>query len=294
MNARVAPARLFTLTAFAALSMAALAVAQDPAAAPPASPPAAQTPPASQPSNEARADLPAGKEILNQCIEAMGGEAAFDAVASSMVKATMATPMGDLALDMSWMKPNMVLIQQTMPGMDSTMGSDGSVSWVKSAMGYKILEPDEAKQMQEQANMFRMVIRLRDDSKELKTVDQTKFSESDCYKVSVTDSDGVVQFAFFDVKDHLLRGIESTQDTQMGQMTSTIKFGEWKEDAGLKFFTKIDIEQMGMNMTLSFNEVKFNTLEAATFALPDEVKAMLKGDAGGATTAPATAPGGGH
>lgn len=221
----------------------------------------------------------------------MGGDKAFDEIKSSIIKATMSTPMGDLALDMNWMKPAMVFIKQSMPGMDSTMGSDGSVSWVKGPMGYQILEPEQARQMQDQSNMFRMVIRMRDESKELKTVDQTKFGDTDCYKISATDKDGVEQFAFFDVKDSLIRGIEAAQETQMGSVTSTIKFGEWKEAAGIKYFTKIDIDQMGMTMTLTFNEVTFNTLEASAFALPDEVKAMLKEkEAGGTTPAPTTAP----
>ncbi len=220
----------------------------------------------------------------------MGGEKAFDAIQSSMIKATMSTPMGDLSLDMNWMKPTMVFIKQSMPGMDSTMGSDGSVSWVKGPTGFQILEPDQARQMQDQSNMFRMVLRMRDESKELKTVDQIKFGDSDCYKVSATDKDGVEQFAFFDVKEGLIRGIEASQETQMGPVTSTIKFAEWKEDAGIKYFTKIDIDQMGMTMTLTFNEVKFNTLEASAFALPDEVKAMLKGAESPDTKPAATAP----
>ena len=137
--------------------------------------------------------------------------------------------------------------------------------------------------------MFRMVLHMRDDAKELKTVDQVKFNDADCYKVSAVDKEDHEQFAYFDVKDHLIRGIEATQDSPMGQVTSTVKFSEWKQDAGIKYFTKVDIEQMGMTMTLTFDEVKFNTLEPSVFELPDEVRKMLKDqEAPPTTTNPAT------
>ena len=286
MNARSACTR--SLSVAALLFAASASFGQDtPPAAPPATPPI-QPPAGTQPAapSAPRTDLPAAKDIIAKCIDAMGGEKAFDEMKSSMVKATFTNPMGEAKIEMYWMKPNMVFIKQAMQGMESTMGSDGTVSWMKNPMGAQILDPDAAKELQDQSNMFRMVIRMRDDATELKTVDQLMFNEMDCYKVSATDKKGQEQFAFFDVKEHLIRGLETNE---AGQGPAIVKFTEWKEDAGIKYFTKVEIEQMGMSMPLTFDEVKFNTLDESTFALPDDIKAMIK-EGEGAATKPATTP----
>ena len=209
----------------------------------------------------------------------------FDEMKSSVIKATFTNPMGEAKIEMYWMKPNKVFIKQAMQGMESTMGSDGTVSWMRTPMDTTILDPEQAKDLQDQSNMFRMVIRIRDDATELATVDQVKFNEFDCYKIRATDKNGQAQFALFDVKDHLIRGLETDE---AGQGPATVKFSEWKEDAGIKYFTKVEIERMGMAMPLTFDEVKFNTLDETTFALPDDIKAMLKDKDDGAASKPAT------
>lgn len=286
MNSRIAIASIRTLAGVLAVNAATLAAAQDSSQPVPPIPP---TQPATQPAAP-RTDLPAAKDILNKSIEAMGGEKAFDELKSSLIKATFSNPMGEAKIEMYWMKPNKVFIKQSMQGMESTMGSDGSVSWMRTPMDTTILDPDQARDLQDQSNMFRMVIRMRDDATELATVDQVKFNEFDCYKVRATDRKGQAQFALFDVKDHLIRGLETDEP---GQGPAIVKFSEWKEDTGIKYFTKVEIERMGMSMPLVFDEVKFNSLDATTFALPDDIKALLKEKEDGAGTQPATtAPGG--
>ena len=289
MNSRIAIARIRHLISVIAMGVVSVTVAaQDaPKPADPASPPVAPppTPPAATQPTVPRTDLPAAKDILNKCIEAMGGEKAFDEMKSSVIKATFTNPMGEAKIEMYWMKPNKVFIKQAMQGMESTMGSDGTVSWMRTPMDTTILDPEQAKDLQDQSNMFRMVIRIRDDATELATVDQVKFNEFDCYKIRATDKNGQAQFALFDVKDHLIRGLETDE---AGQGPATVKFSEWKEDAGIKYFTKVEIERMGMAMPLVFDEVKFNTLDETTFALPDDIKAMLKDKDDGAASKPAT------
>jgi hypothetical protein len=134
--------------------------------------------------------------------------------------------------------------------------------------------------------MLLMVLRMRDDAKSLTTVDQVKFGAFDCYKVSVIDNKDQEQFVLFDVKDDLIRGMETNV---AGQGPAIVRFSEWKEAIGIKYFTKVEIEQMGMTMPLTFDEVKFNTLDASTFALPDEIKQMIK-DRDTPATQPSTTP----
>ncbi len=267
------------------LVAAAMAVAQDappagdpPAPAPPPAP-VATAPAQSQPAPaEPAKNLPSAKDIVWRSIEAMGGREAFDAVKSAATKAEVVGPMGQMTLEMNWMAPNMILVRQTSgdSGGGTSIGSDGTVTWAKGPMDVQILPNEQGKQIQQQASMFLLVQRIESEQKELKTVDQVKFADHDCYRIYGKDNDGIESMFFFDVKDHLIRGGETTMPSPMGEMTQTVRFGEWKEDAGIKYFTKLDIEQTGMSITLTITEVKFNTLNEAMFALPEEVKAMLK------------------
>jgi len=271
---------------------------QDPAAKPPApspgrtgprtpspaAPAPSSAPAQTQPATTTQADLPSAKEIINRGIDAMGGEKAINAIQSSMVKASGTIPGGGevVSVEMSWMKPNMFLIKQLAP--QSTMaGSDGVVAWTKNDEGYQVIEPELAKQVQSDANMFRMLITMRDESKELKTVERTNYADTDCYKISLIDEAGTESFAFFGVEDRLIRG----QMIPMRRVSAT--FSDWKADADIKFFTKMVMEQPTQALTLTFTKVEFNKLDASLFELPQEVRAMLK-EQEAPPTRPATQP----
>jgi hypothetical protein len=281
--------------AIAALALAHVAgpgaLAQDP---PPTQPDATATAPATSPgSTLPPRDLPAAKTVIERSIDAMGGRAAFDALKSVATKAEVSGPMAQMSLEMNWMAPNLILVKQAAEnsGVGTSIGSDGMVTWAKGPLDCQILPNDQAKQIQQQASMFLLVHRIESEHDELKTIDQVKFGEHDCFKIHGKDRDGIESDFYFDTKEYLIRGGETTMPSQMGEMTQIVRFSEWKQDAGIKYFTRLDIEQMGMSITLTMTEVKFNTLDASLFALPDEVKAMLKDrETSPPATAPATSP----
>jgi hypothetical protein len=255
--------------------------------------PATETPPVRPDapvtgSEQAVAELPEAKEVLTQCIDAMGGIKVFEDMTSTMAKCTIANPqMGEAKLELYWMKPNKVFIKQSMTGMESTMGSDGVVAWMKTPLGPQILDAEAARELREEANMFRMVVHFRNDMKEAKTLERVQFAGSECFKLSLTDDRDEVAIAYFDVTDHLIKGVEQTEAG--APSATTYRFSEWKEDAGIKYFTRVEIEQMGQTLPLVFDEVKFNSVDEAIFVLPEEIQAMLK-ERDAPSSAPAVPP----
>ena len=136
-----------------------------------------------------------------------------------------------------------------------------------------------------------MVLNMEDDNKDLQTVDRAQFDGEDCYKLKMINEEGSEQFAFFSVDKKLIRAMQVNQEGPMGPASTTVKFEDWKTKDGLNLFNKLNIEQGGMEMTLTFDEVEFNKVDPAVFELPDDVKTLLqKNQAGPEATQPGAGP----
>jgi hypothetical protein len=235
-------------------------------------------------------DLPAPRDIIQRSIDAMGGRKAFELIRSAHTLAEVVSPLGQMTLDMSWMAPNKVLVKQiSADSGGGIMGSDGMVTWVKGTMGYEIQPNEQAKQIQQQASPFLLVHRIESEHVELKTLDLVRFDGRNCYKIFGKDREGIESAYFFDTEEYLLRGGEMAMPSPVGEQTQTNYFREWKQDGGIRYFTRMDVEQAKMTIKLTITQVKFNTLDESVFALPPEVEGMLKDRE--PATAPATRPG---
>src|SRR5688572_4498260 len=99
-----------------------------------------QTQPQTQPATSPAKNLPDAKTILEQSIDSMGGKEAFDAIESTRIKATLASPMGDADLMVYSAKPNKFYIEQSQGGTTLVIGSNGEVGWMKHPMsGFQLL-----------------------------------------------------------------------------------------------------------------------------------------------------------
>lgn len=265
-----------------------------PATPPPTTP--ATSKPASRPESAPAKDLPAPKDIIDACIEAMGGKKKFEAIQSTMIKATMSSPMiGEMGMELYSAKPGKFLIKQKLPQNmgEISIGSDGKVGWMNNPMqgGVKLLDDNQSKKMEQQSTLYRIVLNMAEDCKDLQTIDRTDFNGESCYKLKMINEEGSEQFAYFSVDKKLIRAVQINQEGPMGPATTTVKFEDWKAKDDLNIFTKMNIEQGGMEMTLTFDEVEFNKADPAVFALPDEVKALIeKKENPPAGTQPGTGP----
>jgi hypothetical protein len=235
------------------------------------------------------ADLPPAKDLIAGAIKAMGGKKAFNDIKSSHMKGTMTTPMGNMGLEMYSAKPEKFLFIQSMPamGMQVKAGSNGKVGWVMGPQPgeTQILEGPDLTEMREQTQMYEMVLRMETDFKESQTVAKEMFGDTECYKVRMMDESGEESMAFFEVKTGLPVGIRTTAQQQGQPIEVTVVFGGWKQFGDIKGFTTMTVDQLGMQMVMTFEEVDFNDVDSTIFALPQEVKDKLAAQPA-ATTAP--------
>ncbi len=69
----------------------------------------------------------------------------------------------------------------------------------------------------------------------------------------------------------------STQDSQIGKVEIETRVSDYREVEGLKMPFKITQKMQGITQELSIKSVEINTtVDEAKFAIPEEVKALMK------------------
>ena len=225
--------------------------------------------------------LPTGDALLEQCIEAMGGVEVLDAVKSAQTKLHIEfSGMGTLTFNLKWASPAKFAVDSTSEDGDLKAGSDGTTHWLSdSQAGYMVMSDEQWKGASAQ---FRMLLgpalaikQVRENAKSLTTVGKETFNDTACYKVNVINEAGEASDAFFDVNTHLLAGFESEEETPLGSSVNRILFSEYKPIEEITTFTRLIIDQAGLQIVVNYDAVTFNAVPDEAFALPDEVQRMV-------------------
>lgn len=224
-------------------------------------------------------ETPEPAAILTAAIDAMGGKKTLEELESSRIKGQATTPMGAISLEAHYAAPNKFLVQQSVPGMGQAgAGSDGETAWTLNPMvGYELLNEEQAKEMQGEASLHDIMLRIKREHSDFEIVDRTTFHDQDAYKMRMLDKEEAEQFAYFSIDRKFLIGMEITRPGPMGQLsTSTMRFEQWEKFGDITMFTRLVMSQAGMNTTLTFEEIEFNNVDHAVFTVPGEVRRLVE------------------
>jgi hypothetical protein len=245
-----------------------------------AAPLSAQTATAPAPQAKPAADLPAAEKIIERYIEAIGGRAALEAITSAHMKGTMSVPSAGLSgtIEMWGAKPNKMLAKQSISGIgDAFEGFDGTVAWSNSPVtGPMLLTGDQLKERAAEAD-FAASLNPTLRYSAMKTVEKTTFDGKEAYKLSLTRREGGKEdIDFYDVATGLKLGSINTRQTPMGNMTLTNTLSDYQKFGGVLQPTKLKQAAGGIEGHITFTDVEFNKVDPAVFALPAEIKALIK------------------
>ena len=112
--------------------------------------------------------------------------------------------------------------------------------------------------------------------KSAETIELADFDGRKCYKVRLVSTTGTESFEYFDVATGLRAGAVQTVESQMGKLEQTAVPSEYKEFGGIKFPTRILSKNGQFEFAITMTSVEFDKVDAATFALPDAIKALVK------------------
>lgn len=225
--------------------------------------------------------LPEGKQVIANYLEAIGGKEKLAKVKTIVSKGTVNIPQAGMGgtVDMTVTaegKAKMVLELEGFGKMES--GCDGETVWEMSAMtGAEVLEGERADQTRMQLSVapFLNYEKLFDT---IKCTGIEKFDGVDCYVVESKKDDAKPIIDYFEKANGLHRGSRIQAITGMGQLEIVTKYSDYREIDGLKFSFKGKSElPNNMVQEMEFSSIKLNSeVSPDAFKLPEEVKGLKK------------------
>ena len=227
----------------------------------------------------AAADLPSAKSLIDKHIEATGGAAALKERKSTRAVGTLSVPAQGMngTVEIFSMRPNKMLVKQSIAGIGEIVeGFDGTVAWSMSPMTGPMLVTGAELEQKKRDYDFDVALNPSLRYSDMKTLEKTTFDGKEVYKVSMTKKEGGEDIDFYDAKTGLKAGSINTRKSPMGDMTVTSTIVEYRKVGPVMVPASIKQSVTGMELMMTFTTFEFDTVDPSVFALPAEVKALIK------------------
>ena len=225
-------------------------------------------------------EFPAAEKVLDRYVETIGGVKAFDKLASSVTKASLAIPAMGLTIDITAYaeRPNKFysLAESEMIGKIER-GTDGTVFWEKSTMqGPRILEGEELAEAMLEAKFEGLAYwRSIYDSAAVSGFDTVDGSPA--YKVVMKPKAGKARTFAFDVKSGLLVKTTTTVTTPMGDISVVAHVSDYRAVGDMLQSYKSTMSIMGQERVITVLSIEQNAaIPDSVFATPAEINELLE------------------
>jgi len=225
-------------------------------------------------------DLPKAETILDKFIEATGGKAAYEKNHSMVSTGTIDFVGKGITGQVRayHQAPDKFYSEADIKGIGKVeQGSDGQVTWERSAMqGARIKEGPE-KTFSMQAARFNGDLHWRDIYTKVEVVGAEDVAGKKCYKLELTIGDGVRLTKSYDKDSNLLVKTIVPLKTPMGEFEVEMLAADYRKEGGILTPHKMTQKVIGQEFTVTINEVNYNVeIPKSRFELPEDIKALLK------------------
>lgn len=237
--------------------------------------------PQTQPAQNGSAQpvLPPAAEIMERHIKAIGGREALLSRSSVHAVGKVEMPSAGMSgtLEMFAAKPNKTLLHMSLPGIGEVReGFDGTVGWSLNPLtGPTLIQGTQLEQRKLDSDFY-SVVNYDKRYESMTTVEVADFDGRPCYKVRLVRPGGGEDFQFYDVKTGLRAGMITTRETPMGSMTATMTETDYKPFGGVLQPTRLNTKVENLQQVMTFEKFEFDKVDPSVFALPDQIKALLK------------------
>jgi hypothetical protein len=225
---------------------------------------------------------PTAEQVLDRFVEALGGVKAFDKLASTVTKATLAIPAMGVTIDVTIYaaRPNKFysLAESPMIGKIER-GTDGSIFWEKSTMqGPRVLEGEELADAMRDAK-FEGLAYWRSIYDSVAVAGLDTVDGNPAYKVVLKPKDGKPRTYTFDVKSGFLVKTTNMVTTQMGEIPVVGYVTDYRKTGDLLQSFKTTMQIMGQDRVITVSGVEQNaSIPDSVFALPVDIKEILEAE----------------
>lgn len=215
-------------------------------------------------------------EIIAKHEKAMGGKDKIKAVQTERVTGKMVMGQGmEAPFTMEMARPNKMRMEFTVQGMTGVQAFDGKTGWsVMPFMGKTDPEAapeEEAKKMQEQANMDGLLMDYKDFGRTVELVGKEDLEGTPVYKLKVTQKSGDTVYLYIDAEQFMLLKQTGKTKVRGQEIESETIFGDFKTVDGLVFPHSIEQKVAGMpgGMVMTVSKIELNPGVADTrFTMP--------------------------
>lgn len=261
--------------ACASMMLAPFCLAQDGGDATPATPPVTTTPATP---DAVATKAPEVKDVIAHYIKALGGETAIRSQTSRKMTGVMSSPGRDaIPVVIYSSAPNRMLIEFEVKDMGTVrQGFDGKTAWsLDPDNGPLIMDQSQVAVAADQADFY-ADLNFDKRFKSMESKGESEFDGVKCYLLKMVDQFDEESDYYFEVESGLLRATTMMVEGMMGPMEMARVNTEFKEFGGVMFPVNTEIRAGGMANVMKYTDIEIDTVKDEIFALPDEVKALVK------------------
>jgi hypothetical protein len=230
-------------------------------------------------------ELPPAEQIIEQAIDASGGRAALEKIHSRVIHGALEVPAVGIkaSLAVYTEEPNKVYNVAESDAIGKIeSGTDGEVYWESTMMTGPRIKDGEEKASAVREARFHNDLEWRSLYKQAETTGVADIGGRRCYKVTMTPPEGKPEYLYYDAEDHLLRKMESTLVSTMGEIRVETFVEDYRAQDGIQVPFRSRQVFVGMQeMILTTESVAHNVdIPDSVFALPAEIQALLAKPAG--------------
>lgn len=231
----------------------------------------------------ATAEGPSADDLFQGHIKAIGGKAALKARTDSTVQARfiIAAAGIDAEMTMRHQAPDRMLVEMNIPGMgEMKQGYNGKIAWMLNPMaGPSLIEGAQLIELKQQADMH-ADLNYKKYYKDMQAPVEAEFEGMQVYAVKVKTVSDADQTIYFDREKGYIVGNEGTTETEMGPMGSTTVISDYEADGSVLVprSMRVILTDMGMEQVIKIKSISHDKLDAKTFQLPEEIKALLEAE----------------
>lgn len=199
------------------------------------------------------------ENIIDNYINALGGKDKLRSISDQTIK--MTTEMQGMTIEMTSVSkaPGKVSVVTSVGGNPMQKQIFDGEKGVVTAMGQKMeLSGKQLADMKMQAKM-NLELEYEQLGFKLEMNGIEDINGKPAYKVQVTGPDGYAKTEYFEVESGLKVRTVSSQDTQMGPVTVTISYGDYREIEGLKFPFSVKQQAGPQALDMKVISVELNT-----------------------------------
>lgn len=261
----------FTALFAAALAVSGVAAQENPAPVKPGAAAASKA--------EGKHD-PKALAVLANYVEKTGGKAAYQAVKSRHLTATIEFVGQGISgkIDTKQVLPDKVITQTELTGFGAIeQGMVGDIAWTRNPMeGLRLLEGKEFEQFKLQNASEFLALSPEKYFTSIQHIGEGEVDGKKVHRIALEGESGKMVQSY-DIESGLMVQMEMSVVTPGGEIPAVSKVSDYRDVNGVKVPFSAVSTVGPMQMKVTFSEIKTNIdFPASTFAVPDDVKALKK------------------